>query len=266
MNEHQREALVSRAADEALRLNVKEHEGEVDRDMGASKVDAAAEAAGRLKRTGMEFEVRTEHRSQHGSIYVSVRSKRPPLAARIVPKLPAVPRGAARAVVIVAAVLSLIVIGVWAIGGRVVTTGQGAPKTGSALATSTTKAIKFTDGDTLTISSLNGISAEEKVRLLAIDTPERGQPYFAEASSALTELVGNKAIALEFERPGKLERDKYGRVLAYVIVDGRNVNVEMVRQGWTAYVTKYGGSRFAKDLVAAEEEARAAQRGIWSSR
>lgn len=266
MNEHQGEAIVSKAADEALRLNVKEHEGEVDREMGASKVEAAAEAARRLAGTGTDFEVRTEHRSQHGSVYVNVRGKRPPLAARIAPTLPAMPRGAVRAALIVITVLGLIAVGVWATGGRVMSPGPGERATAPALAASTTKAVKFIDGDTLTVSSVNGGGVEEKIRLLAIDTPERGQPYYVEASAALAEMVGDRPIALEFESPSKLERDKYGRVLAYLIVDGQNVNVEMVRRGWTAYVTKYGGGRCAKDLAVAEEEARAAHRGIWSSR
>ena len=125
---------------------------------------------------------------------------------------------------------------------------------------------KFVDGDTFAVAGVDGGATEERIRLLAIDTPERGQRWYAEAGSALRDIVGNRPINLEYEAPGKLQRDKYGRVLAYLIVDGRNVNVEMVRRGWTAYVTKYGGERFAQDFAAAEEEARAAHRGIWSSR
>jgi micrococcal nuclease len=266
MNERQRDSIVTKAADEALRLDVKEAEGAVDRDMGESKVCAAAEAARRLEGTGAEFEVRTEHRSQHGSIYVNVRSKRPPLAARIAPALSANPRGAIRATLVIVALLGLIALGVRVISGNAVAPDPSAKTTAPTSLSGATRAAKLVDGDTLAVSSLNGVGTKEKIRLLAIDTPERGQPWYTEASAALAELVGDRPITLEYERPDRIERDKYGRVLAYLMVDGQNVNVEMVRRGWSAYVTKYGGSRFARDFTAAEEEAHAAHRGIWSSR
>lgn len=41
------------------------------------------------------------------------------------------------------------------------------------------------------------------------------------------------------------------------------VNVELVRLGWSAYVTKYGRGRLAEQFEAAEKEARAAKRGLW---
>ncbi len=267
MNRVQREVISLKAVGEAIRLNVKQREGEVDRDVEALKVEAASEAAIRLRGTGADFEMMSDHQSQHGSIYVSVRSKPPSIAGRIGGlTFHSIPLGVVRAVLTVVAVSGLVVIGVLVMGGRVEPTAHDASELRRALATSTTKAIGFVDGDTFTVASLDGNEAEDKIRLLAIDTPERGQPYFTEASSAMAAMVGSNTIKLEHELPGKLERDKYGRVLAYVIVDGLNVNVELVRQGWTAYVAKYGRSRFESDFVAAEDEARAAHRGIWSSR
>ncbi|MFN0133580.1 MAG: thermonuclease family protein [Phycisphaerales bacterium] len=266
MNERQQESIVSKAADEALRLSVKRSEGALDQDMGASKIEATSEAARRLAGTGTDFEVRTEHRSQHGSVYVTVRNAPPPFIARITPRLNPIPRRVAVAVIAFASLTGLIAVAVWTSDGR--NTGQASPVTHPSLAVSNSgiSAIKFIDGDTLVVSGVGGAGTEEKIRLLAIDTPERGQRWYAEAGTALSELVAKRSIALEYETPGKLERDKYGRVLAYLIVDGQNVNVEMVRRGWTAYVTKYDDDRFAKDFVTAEEEARAAHRGIWSSR
>jgi hypothetical protein len=63
-------------------------------------------------------------------------------------------------------------------------------------------------------------------------------------------------------------RDRYDRYLAYVIAekDGRwlNFNVELVRAGLSPYFPKYGNSRrFHRELVEAEAEAKAQQRGIW---
>jgi len=126
--------------------------------------------------------------------------------------------------------------------------------------------IRTVDGDTLVLSLPNAPGGEERVRLLAIDTPERGQQWYAESRAALAELVREKPVRLEFESADKPKRDKYGRLLVYLIVDGQNANVEMIRRGWSAYVSKYGGERYHTELAAAEEEARAAHRGIWSSR
>ena len=245
---------------------MKQSECAVDRDMGASKIEAAAETARRLEATGTDFEVRTEHRSQHGSIYVTVRNASPPLIARIAPRLSPIQRWVGALVIAVTALSGLIAAGFWATGAWSTGYSSGLTASPSLAIEGNTSAVRFIDGDTLVVASVNGIGSEEKIRLMAIDTPERGKQWYSEAGSALKELVNNRPVHLEFETPGKLQRDKYGRILAYLIVDGRNVNIEMVRQGWTAYVTKYGGDRFAKDFVAAEEEARAAHRGIWSSR
>ena len=108
------------------------------------------------------------------------------------------------------------------------------------------------DGDTVDVLC-DGIS--DRVRLLRIDTPERGEPDYYEATRALERMVQGRDVDLVFERPGTLERGSYGRVLAYLYADKRNVNVEMVRQGWSGFWTKYGEGRFAEEFRAAEADA-----------
>jgi endonuclease YncB( thermonuclease family) len=78
---------------------------------------------------------------------------------------------------------------------------------------------------------------------------------------------GVRVVRIERDHPKEL-RDRYDRLLAYVMVekDGEwlNYNVEHVRAGMSPYFTKYGYSRrFHAELVEAQEEARAAERGIW---
>jgi len=122
------------------------------------------------------------------------------------------------------------------------------------------------DGDTLVVSFRNSPTGEEKIRLLGVDTPERGQSWYAESKAELQELAKGRLVQIEFEDPAAARRDKYGRLLAFVVVDGTVVNIEIVRRGWSPYVSKYGGERYRRELIAAEEEARAAHRGVWSTR
>ena len=102
---------------------------------------------------------------------------------------------------------------------------------------------RVVDGDTIRVLYRG---TDESVRLLRIDTPERGQPGFEEATAALRRLVGGREVVLEFETPGVEERDRYGRLLAYV---------EMVRLGHSRFWTEYGRGRYACDFEAAEREA-----------
>ena len=120
---------------------------------------------------------------------------------------------------------------------------------------------RVVDGDTIIVQyAFAGMETTEGVRLLNIDPPERGEPQYDEATGALQSLVAGKTVTLEFEEPGKVERDNFGRLLAYVFADGMNVNVEMVRQGWSEFYTKYGKGRYAEAFRAAEKEAQSGVR------
>lgn len=122
--------------------------------------------------------------------------------------------------------------------------------------------VHVTDGDTI-IARLDKPERKETIRLLCINTPEKNHPGFGEATEALKGLVRGGYVTLEFDKPGVEKRDVYGRLLAYVIADGVNCNVEMVRLGWTPYWKKYGKGRLAEEFQAAEEEAKKNKRGLW---
>lgn len=85
-----------------------------------------------------------------------------------------------------------------------------------------TRAVAVVDGDTFRLD--NG----ETVRLIGINTPESGQPYYQEATNALRDLILNKEVRLEQDIS---ERDRYGRLLAYVYVGEIFVNRVMVERG-----------------------------------
>ncbi|NNL86272.1 MAG: hypothetical protein HKP27_11495 [Myxococcales bacterium] len=116
---------------------------------------------------------------------------------------------------------------------------------------------RVVDGDTVYVSCSEAgrWSADRvKVRLLNIDAPERGQPGYDEASVALGALVANREVYLAFAEPGQPSYGRYGRLLAYLFVDDLNVNVEMVRLGFSAFYTKYGDGRFAEQFRDAETQ------------
>ena len=105
------------------------------------------------------------------------------------------------------------------------------------------------------------------VRLLNIDTPERSELFYHEASSALAQLIGGEDIYLAFEAAGQPTLGKYGRLLAYLYdPEGRNLNLEMVRLGWTPFYTKYGTGRLAVSFAEAHLDAYVSRRGIWQMR
>jgi len=117
-----------------------------------------------------------------------------------------------------------------------------------------------TDGDTIVVKYKG---RQERVRLLRINTPEWGQPGFQESKEFLQELLQDKTIALEFERPGEIERDRYGRLLCYVFADGKNINVELVRAGWSFFWTRYGEGRYGEAFRRAKAQARQTEAGLW---
>ena len=117
-----------------------------------------------------------------------------------------------------------------------------------------------TDGDTLNVRCAG---RKERVRLLQIDTPEREDALYEEAGAALESRIAGRRVELEL---GPEERDDHGRLLAYVFVAGENLNLAMIRDGWSPYFDRYGAGAYPREFAEAEREARAAGRGIWGAR
>ena len=81
------------------------------------------------------------------------------------------------------------------------------------------------------------------------------------------ERLVHRGDELRLEADPALDRvDQFGRLLRYVHVRGRNVNLELVRRGAAApYFYRKQRGRYAVDLLAAADEARAGRRGLWGS-
>jgi micrococcal nuclease len=128
------------------------------------------------------------------------------------------------------------------------------------------KVIRIVDGDTIVIM-YNG--KYEKVRLLCVNTPESVHPDKKQnivmgkvASKYTQKKLTGKHVNLEFEIDRL--RGHYGRLLAYVFVDGQNFNLDLVRQGLSAYYTKYGKSqKYDSEFRSAEKLARKEMLNIW---
>ena len=147
--------------------------------------------------------------------------------------------------------LGLLVFGVWAPWqGR--GTGGAAAEAVEAGAEGPCAVTRVVDGDTVDVVCP---AFRERVRLLRIDTPERGQPGSSEAADALAALIAGRNVYLVYETPGEPARGGYGRLLAYLVADGRNLNVEMVRRGHSPFWTRYGEGRFAPAFRQAASEA-----------
>ena len=115
------------------------------------------------------------------------------------------------------------------------------------------KVIKIADGDTLTL--LTPSNQQVKIRLAGIDTPEKKQPFGNKAKQALSNLAFQKQALVEIAA-----KDRYGRTIGVVFVDGLNVNAELVKQGMAWVYRKYTDD---ERLYVLESEAKQAKRGLW---
>lgn len=112
------------------------------------------------------------------------------------------------------------------------------------------------DGDTITLRD------GRSVRYLGIDTPETGEPYGGEATDKNKEFVQGQIV--EMQR-GIRDKDKYGRILRYVYIDGTFVNAELVAQGYARAYIFDQNERYSQVLVQLEQYAKFQKKGIWGN-
>jgi endonuclease YncB( thermonuclease family) len=119
-------------------------------------------------------------------------------------------------------------------------------------------AARIIDGDSLEVGGV-------RIRIFGIDAPEyrqqcrnaRGESYACgrEARRALDRLIGGRIVTCT-----PVSHDRYERDVAACAVIGRDLGDAMVRAGHAVDYARHSGGRYA----AAEQEARAAKRGIWA--
>ena len=115
------------------------------------------------------------------------------------------------------------------------------------------------DGDTLTLE--NG----KKVRLVQIDTPELSpaECYGIQARDLLRKMIGTSSIELKKE-PASLNKDFFKRLLRYVFVGSKNLNLELVKQGAAApWFFEGEQGKYANQLLKAAQLAQKNKVGLW---
>lgn len=122
-----------------------------------------------------------------------------------------------------------------------------------------TRVLRVIDGDTIVVSG--GV----QVRLVQIDAPElRGDEcYSSSAKQTLTKLIGKSRIRLVRESASP-DMDIYGRLLRYVYVGKRNLNIELVTLG-AASPWFFNGElgMFSDKLMSEAKKAKSESRGLW---
>lgn len=114
------------------------------------------------------------------------------------------------------------------------------------------------DGDTMTLST------GDKVRLRWVNTPELKPPeeYGLEARELTASLVLQKSVTLVY---GAQIRDSYDRLLAGVMVEGRNLSIALLEAGLGHLFVIPPDDTDLTPLIAAQAKAQAARRGVWST-
>ncbi len=121
------------------------------------------------------------------------------------------------------------------------------------------RVVGVADGDTITV--LDSSNTQHKVRLAGVDAPEKSQPFGTRSKQSLSDMVFSKTVIVDTDK-----RDRYGRNVGKVLVDGIDANLEQVKRGLAWHYKAYAKEQPATDQQAyskAEIDARTARRGLW---
>lgn len=117
------------------------------------------------------------------------------------------------------------------------------------------------DGDTVELTG------GDRVRLLALDTPERGERYYESAKELLARMVLGKLVRFEY---GNARRDRYGRLLGYVYVDDSLLTNRVLIDSGLGYLYLFEDNDLTrpqvKDMLVSQRNAMGRKVGLWSVR
>ncbi len=121
------------------------------------------------------------------------------------------------------------------------------------------KIVKVADVDSIAV--LDSTNTQHRIRLQGIDAPEKGQPFGNTSRKHLASLVAGKEVTVKWDK-----RDRYRRIVGYVIVDGQDVNLVQVKAGMAWFYRYYQRELSPEDrrrYADAENKARYERLGLW---
>lgn len=119
--------------------------------------------------------------------------------------------------------------------------------------------VGISDGDTIAV--LDKLSKEHKVRLMALDAPEKSQAFGKETKKTLSNYIYKKEVSVDYKK-----LDKYKRIVGKVTLDGQDICLQMISVGMAWHYTKYEKeqSKTDRDLYrVAEAKVRELKIGLW---
>ncbi len=118
------------------------------------------------------------------------------------------------------------------------------------------KVVHVADGDTITVIHDGN---EEKIRLYGVDTPEKKQDYGQQDKKFTADLVAGRVVEVD-----AIDTDRYGRTVGLVFIKGKNLNEELLRNGYAWQYKQYCKKSFCSDWLALERAASRSQRGLFA--
>jgi endonuclease YncB( thermonuclease family) len=121
------------------------------------------------------------------------------------------------------------------------------------------RVVRIADGDTITL--LDSINTQHRIRLQGIDAPESHQDFGTQSKKSLSGMIFDKNVTAVCDKI-----DQYGRQVCKIVFDGRDINLEQVKAGMAWHYKDYEREQSAADrelYARAEDEARSARRVLW---
>jgi len=118
----------------------------------------------------------------------------------------------------------------------------------------TGRCVGVADGDTIRVMHAG---KAEKIRLYGIDCPERTQDFGTRARQFTSGMVFEKTVTVQ-----PVDRDRYGRTVAWVSLEGKSVNRALLEAGLAWWYRQHAAKD--RDLERLEQTARKQRIGLWS--
>lgn len=122
------------------------------------------------------------------------------------------------------------------------------------------RVVGVSDGDT--VSVLDATNSQWKIRLMGIDAPEKNQAFGQRSKQHLSDLVFDKQVRIEYSK-----KDRYGRTIGKILVDGIDANLEQIKAGMAWHYKQYQKEQTSSDrslYSEAEDRARVGHVGLWA--